>query len=55
MRLWEEYGYQVADTTLDDDGNPMVEVTLYLKSNADRHDVVNALTDYLEEGLKANV
>ena len=55
MRLWEEYGYQVAETELDDDGNPMVEVTLYLKSNADRHDVVNALTDYLEEGLKVNL
>jgi hypothetical protein len=55
MKLWEEYGYHVEDTMLDDDGNPMVEVTLYLKSNADRHDVVNALTDYLEEGLKVNV
>jgi len=52
MKMWDEYGYEVADTTHDDEGQPMVEMTIYLRSNADKHDVINAVSDYLEEGLK---
>lgn len=51
MKKWHEYSYVVENTTHDQDGNPMVEVTLYLKSNADKWDVTKALSDYLEQGL----
>jgi hypothetical protein len=54
MKLWDEYEFNVEDTTHDMEGNPMIEITLYLKTNADRHDAINALSDYLEEGLKVN-
>jgi hypothetical protein len=50
--LWTEYGYEVADTTHDDEGNKMVEMTIYLQTGLDRHDIVNAVSDFLEGGLK---
>ena len=49
---WSEYGYEVADTTHDDEGNKMVEMTIYLQTDLDRHDIVNAVSDFLEEKLK---
>jgi hypothetical protein len=54
MKLWDEYGYEVADTTLDDEGNPMVEMTIYLKiaKGVEKSDIVNGVQDLLEGGLK---
>ena len=54
MKLWEEYGYEVADTTFDDEGNDMVEMTIYLKvaKGVERSDIVNGVQDLLEGGLK---
>lgn len=53
-KLWDEYGYEVADTEWDDEGNAMVEMTIYLKiaKGIDKSDIVNGVQDLLEEGLK---
>ena len=51
MSKWHEYRYDVADTTHDEDGNKMVEITLYIKSTRDNWDVVTDIGDFLEEGL----
>ena len=52
--LWTEYGYEVADTQLDDDGNPMVEMTIYLQvgKGVDRADIISKVADTLERGLR---
>jgi hypothetical protein len=52
--LWTEYGYEVADTTHDDEGNPMVEMTIYLQigKGVDRADIVSKIDDTLERGLR---
>ena len=52
--LWHEYHYAVSkDTTHDLYGNELMEVTLYIKPIADRWDVTNALSEFLESGLKS--
>jgi hypothetical protein len=52
--LWSEYGYEVADTTHDDKGNSMVEMTIYLQvsNGVDRSDIVSKIADTLERGLR---
>lgn len=55
MKKWHEYSFRVEDTTHDQDGNPMTEVTLYLKSDANREEIISALEDYLEQGLHEEI
>ena len=48
-----EYSYQVQDTTHDLEGNPLMEIHLFLKPNkVDRWDITARLSDFLEELLK---
>ena len=55
MKKWEEYEYVVVNNIPDQDGNPQLEITLSLKSHADKWDVLSALSDYLEAGLTEEV
>ena len=50
IHYWER---GVADTTHDQEGNPMVEVVLYLKLNREegREAVIDSVEDFLEELL----
>jgi len=52
MELWHEYEYNVEDTTHDTEGNEMMEITLFIKPVADRWDITEALSNFLDEGLK---
>ena len=54
MKLWDEWEYKTGDIEHDKDGNEIVRIELILTTNADRGDVVNAISDYLEEGLMRN-
>jgi hypothetical protein len=51
MELWHEYNYKVEDTTKDTDGNELMEITLLIKPVADRWDITEALSNFLETGL----
>ena len=51
--LWHEYHYTIEDTTHDLYGNELMEITLYIKPTADRSDVIDALSDFLDSGLKS--
>lgn len=55
MKLWDEWEYKTGDIEHDKDGNEIVRIELILTTNADRHDVVNAISDYLEEGLTREI
>lgn len=51
--LWHEYHYVVnKNTTHDSYGNELMELTLYIKPTVDRWDVTEALSNFLESGLK---
>jgi hypothetical protein len=52
MKLWDEWEYKTKDIKYDKDGNEVVKIDLILTIAASRSDVVNALTDFLERGLK---
>jgi hypothetical protein len=54
MKLWDEWEYKTGDIEHDTEGNEIVRIELILTTNADRGDVVNAISDYLEEGLMRN-
>lgn len=52
MKLWDEWEYKTGDIEHDKDGNKVVRIELILTTTLDRHDVVNAVSDFLDEGLK---
>ena len=52
MKLWDEWEYKTGDIEQDKEGNSVVRIELILTTGADRHDVVNAVSDFLEDGLK---
>ena len=52
MNLWDEWGFKTGDIEYDKEGNEVVKIDLTLTIASSRGDVVDALTDFLERGLK---
>lgn len=52
MALWDEWQFKTGDIEHDKDGNEVVRMELTLTIATSREDVVNAVTDFLERGLK---
>lgn len=52
MALWEEWEFKTRDIEHDKDGNEVVRMELILTIASSRGDVVNAIADFLEKGLK---
>jgi hypothetical protein len=52
MNLWDEWEFKTKDIEHDKEGNEVVRMELILTIASSRSDVVDALTDFLERGLK---
>jgi hypothetical protein len=52
MALWDEWEFKTRDIEHDKEGNEVLRMELILTIASSRGDVVNALTDFLEKGLK---
>jgi hypothetical protein len=52
MNLWDEWEFKTKDIEHDKEGNEVLKMDLILTIAASRGDVVNAIADFLERGLK---
>ena len=52
MALWEEWEFKTNNIEHDREGNEVLRMDLILTIAASRKDVVNAISDFLERGLK---
>ena len=52
MNLWDEWGFKTGDIEYDKEGNEVVKIDLTLTIASSRGDVVDAVADFLNGGLK---
>ena len=52
MNLWDEWEFKTKDIEHDKEGNEVLRMELILTIASSRGDVVNAIADFLEKGLK---